>query len=90
MTVHASMELIWMTAGVAITDTTTFNRRRHEALQTELACGAKWTDDVTAYGFWIAANPVGARTIRIPHEVEVTCQRCLVAMDAAREGRVLD
>lgn len=78
---HASVELIGAIAGVAPADGTGLGR----------ACGARVLGAIAVYA-WCYDGVGGPDTPLLQKREDnrdVTCPRCLVAMDAAREGRVL-
>lgn len=81
---HASVELVEAMAGVAPRLVADANGPVCDPV-----CGA-WGPDVTQ-NYTIPAFGWGSRGIgAIPTRADaVTCPRCQVAMDAAREGRVL-
>ncbi len=89
--IHASRELVWMMVGFAMNDRTTFTREFQDAAERSWACGGLYEENASAWGWWLGYRTVGADLgkVRLEHVVEIDCPRCLVAQDAAREGRVL-
>ncbi len=80
---HASLELVWLMLGYALNDAGTFTKEMRDRTMENVACDVPTEDHERAYG-WMSVVQ-----LRGEHLAEVTCPRCLVAMDSAREGRAL-
>lgn len=83
---HASLELVWMMLGYAINDATTFTHRFTDKAASTVVCGAETEDENRVYGWF---GDWTAEQVFKQHHTEVDCPSCLVALDAAREGRLL-
>lgn len=89
---HASAELFWMMLGCALNDSATFSEAARARFAETLMCGGKAADNGTdtVWGRWwryhsYSDGMSGAGGDWGPHEAEVTCPKCLVAIDAALE-----
>jgi uncharacterized protein YjlB len=83
---HCSLELAFMTLGYAVNDRTTFTAKFTDLAAMCVLCGATTEDTERVYGWF--GNWTAEKVFK-EHHADFDCERCLVALDAAREGRVL-
>ncbi len=83
--IHCTRELLWMKLGYAINDKGTFADKIRAHSHNSI-CGSIAEDHELAYGWYGDWTPA---EVFNEHRVIVDCPGCLVAEDAAREGRTL-